>query len=152
MLFSAHTGVIIVFTWLAQRSVPRVRSRMAEGTPILRNANVQADSPWANSSRVSGAASALDYRLLLVGFMLPDIIDKPLGIWLLRETLSSGRIFAAVLAGVGLYLYLTHRRLGALCLALGTLAHLILDQMWLNPRMLLWPLYGLSFERGIVEG
>ena len=47
---------------------------------------------------------------------------------------------------------MTHRRIDALCLALGTLAHLILDQMWLNPRTLLWPLYGLSFERGIVEG
>ncbi|MFC1952547.1 metal-dependent hydrolase [Chloroflexota bacterium] len=99
----------------------------------------------------------MDYRLLLVGAMLPDIIDKPLGIWLLRETLSSSRVFghtllfAAVLAGVGLYLYVTRRRLGALCLALGTLAHLILDQMWLNPRTLFWPLYGLSFEKGIVE-
>jgi len=154
----AHTGITVGFTWLAQRSVPWARSRMAESALIQRNANVQADPPRANPSQVNGAALALDYRLLMVGSMLPDIIDKPLGIWLLRETLGSGRIFAhtllfaAVLAGVGLYLYMTRRRLGVLCLSLGTLAHLILDQMWLNPRTLFWPLYGLSFERGIVEG
>jgi inner membrane protein len=25
--------------------------------------------------------------------------------------------------------------------------HLLLDQMWLDPRTLLWPIYGLTFER-----
>jgi len=157
-LLLAHTGITVGFTWLAQRSVLWARYRMAEPGLIGRNANIQADPPQANPSRVNGAAPALDYRLLLVGSMLPDIIDKPLGIWLLRETLGSGRVFghtllfAAVLAGVGLYLYGTRRHLGVLCLALGTLVHLILDQMWLNPRTILWPLYGLSFDGGIVEG
>ena len=158
MLLLAHTGITVGLTWLAQRSTPWVRSRFAEPALTRRKANLPVDPPRANLPRVNGAAPALDYRLLLVGSMLPDIIDKPLGIWLLRETLSSGRVFghtllfAAVLAGVGLYLYMTRRRVGVLCLALGTLAHLILDQMWLNPRTLFWPLYGLSFDRAIVEG
>lgn len=103
-------------------------------------------------------APALDYRLLLVGSMLPDIIDKPLGMWLLRESLSSGRIFghtlllAGLLAGVGVYLYLRHRRVGTLTLALGTVAHLILDEMWRTPTTFLWPLYGWSFPQEDIEG
>jgi hypothetical protein len=36
-------------------------------------------------------------------------------------------------------------------LALGTLAHLILDEMWLTPSTLLWPLYGLSFDKVAIE-
>ena len=157
MLLLAHTGITVGLTWLTQKSVPWVRTRMAEPALIRRNVNLPADPLRADPPQVTSVAPALDYRLLLVGSILPDIIDKPLGIWLLRETLSSGRIFAhtlvfaAVLAGVGLYFYVKRRWLGALCLALGTVAHLILDQMWLNLRTLLWPLYGLSFERGIVE-
>ncbi len=103
-------------------------------------------------------APALDYRLLLVGSVLPDIIDKPLGMWLLLESLSSGRIFghtllfAGLLVGVGMYLYLRHRRVGALSLALGTVAHLILDKMWRTPTTFLWPLYGWGFPKDDIEG
>jgi len=156
-LLLAHTGITVGITWLAQKSTPWVRYRVAKPALSRQKASVQADPVRSNPSQGDRAAPALDYRLLLVGSMLPDIIDKPLGIWLLRETLGSGRIFAhtllfaAVLAGVGLYLYMTRRRLGVLCLALGTLAHLILDQMWLNPRTLLWPLYGLAFDKGTTE-
>ena len=157
MLFLAHTGITVGLTRLAQKSTSRVRYRMAKPVLSRQKDNLPDDPSEANPAQGKGVAQALDYRLLLVGSMLPDIIDKPLGIWLLRETLGSGRVFghtllfAAVLAGIGLYLYVTRRRLGVLCLALGTLAHLVLDQMWLNPRTLLWPLYGLSFERGTVE-
>jgi len=35
----------------------------------------------------------LDYRLVLVGSMLPDIIDKPLGGLVFREALESGRTY-----------------------------------------------------------
>jgi inner membrane protein len=32
-------------------------------------------------------------------------------------------------------------------LSFGTFTHLVLDQMWLSPRTLFWPLYGYTFER-----
>lgn len=32
-------------------------------------------------------------------------------------------------------------------LSFGTFMHLIQDQMWLEPRTLLWPLYGFAFEK-----
>ena len=95
----------------------------------------------------------VDIRLLLVGSMLPDIIDKPVGMFFFRETFSSGRIFAhsllflVVLSAVGLYLYKKWRKTWLLVLASGTFIHLALDQIWLMPKTVLWPLLGFSFER-----
>ena len=34
-----------------------------------------------------------------------------------------------------------------LALSFGTLLHLILDQMWHEPKTLLWPIFGIGFER-----
>lgn len=95
----------------------------------------------------------LDIRFLLIGSLLPDIIDKPVGQYLFQETFSNGRIFCHTLifliliAASGWYLYRRYHRTGLLALASGTLAHLILDRMWESPKTLLWPLFGLTFER-----
>ena len=102
--------------------------------------------------------SILDTRLILIGSILPDIIDKPLGTMLLRETLSNGRVFShtivflGLLGLAGLYQYHRSSRSWLLALALGTGAHLVLDSMWQWPRTLLWPAYGLAFERADVSG
>ncbi|MCL0065450.1 metal-dependent hydrolase [Dehalococcoidia bacterium] len=101
----------------------------------------------------SRAASLIDYRLVLLGSMLPDIIDKPVGIYFLGDTFSNGRIFGhsllffLIILLPGLYRYLRSGRLGILVLSLCTGFHLVLDQMWLEPRTLFWPLYGLAFPR-----
>ncbi len=103
-------------------------------------------------------ARSLDVRLLVIGSMLPDIIDKPTGVVFFRDTFSNGRIFAhtllflILLAGVGFWLY---RRNGAgwlTALAWGTFAHLVLDEMWRLPKTLYWPLLGLEFDRLNLEG
>lgn len=75
--------------------------------------------------------------------MLPDIIDKPLGL-IVFGTPEMGRIFAHTL----LFLLV----LTALAVALrdvriasisgGVLAHLVLDSMWRSPATLLWPFLG----------
>jgi inner membrane protein len=97
----------------------------------------------------------LDLRILLVGALLPDIIDKPLGHIFLREYLSSGRTFAhtllfAILRTLGglLIRYRTGKN-WMLVLSLGTFIHLILDEMWRQQwrSTILWPLYGLEFPR-----
>lgn len=96
-----------------------------------------------------------DIRLVLVGSLLPDILDKPVGELVFRETLGSGRIFAHSLAFLllltlgGLY---QRRRTGSgslLALAFGVLAHQACDRMWLEPVTLLWPLLG-PFPRAAV--
>ena len=95
--------------------------------------------------------------MLLVGSMLPDILDKPIGTWLMADIFGNGRIFghtllfSLILLGVGVYLFAGSRRAGILSLALGSLAHLGLDQMWLQAETLLWPLFGWSFPKGDVS-
>lgn len=85
----------------------------------------------------------VDYRLVILGSLLPDIIDKPLGNIILHDALNNGRIighsfaFLLLLAVIGI----TYKK-GVLYAAYGVLTHLILDWMWLNPVTLLWPLLG----------
>lgn len=95
----------------------------------------------------------IDTRLLLIGSLLPDIIDKPVGQFFFRDSLSNGRIFCHTLAFLllvtlaGFYLYRSHGKTWLLVLGFGTFTHLICDQMWLAPQTLLWPAYGWAFAK-----
>ncbi|MBA7704295.1 hypothetical protein ES703_113098 [subsurface metagenome] len=95
----------------------------------------------------------VDIRLLLVGSLLPDIIDKPVGQYFFRETFNNGRIFShtllflVLLSAVGFYLYKRHRQAWMLPLAAGTLMHLVLDEIWNAPATLFWPFMGFTFEK-----
>lgn len=88
---------------------------------------------------------------LLVGALLPDAIDKPLGHLLLGW--DNGRLwahtllFAALLAGLAIAA--ASRRWSAL--ALGTVCHQLLDQAWQDPASWLWPLAG-AFPREVSAG
>jgi inner membrane protein len=102
-------------------------------------------------------ASLIDYRLVLIGSVLPDLIDKPLGV-LFPQALGAGRDFAhtllflALVTGLGVLLWRKKKQPGGLVLAGGCLAHLILDSMWQHPEVLLWPFYrtahSLEFPAG----
>ena len=149
MLLFAHCGIPVGAIWslnkmTAQPKFDRARRRLYS--------NVSRNSISPNTTLV-GTFAWIDYRLVILGSLLPDLIDKPLGIWLLRNTLSNGRIFAHTLLftffmmAIGIYMHVSRRRPGVLYLSSGCVAHLCLDQMWLNPRTLLWPVYGWSFGR-----
>jgi len=80
---------------------------------------------------------------LAIGSMLPDIIDKPLGLIIfgsmgMGRTVAHTLLFLAILAAISLRL--GDRRAAAL--TLGVLVHLLLDGMWASPQTLLWPLCG----------
>ena len=99
----------------------------------------------------------LDYRFVILGSMLPDVIDKPLGIYILGGGLSNGRIFAHTLLFIGLLLLASQLtrasfRPALAFTALGAGVHLLLDRMWEEPHTLLWPLLGWRFERVSVSG
>ncbi len=100
----------------------------------------------------------IDYRLVLLGSMLPDIIDKPLGGLVFKATLGNGRIYAhtliflLLLVGTGIFFWVKYKRPGVLALAGGSFFHHILDGMWRFPGTYLWPLYGWSFPKGDPEG
>ncbi len=84
--------------------------------------------------------------------MFPDLIDKPLGIYLLARQLGSGRIYGhTLLFGLSLVLggsLLARRgRHGLLSLGLGVVTHILTDQVLRSPRNFFWPLGGLRFQR-----
>jgi inner membrane protein len=115
-------------------------------------------SPSEKTSWFTSLSRRVDIRVLLVGSLLPDIIDKPAGQYFFRETFSNGRIFAhtllflIVLAGTGFYLYKRYRQVWMLTLAAGTFLHLLLDAMWSVPATLFWPLLGFTFEKAELTG
>ncbi len=126
----------------------RSQPQPSAGMPSPQNSSSVGIVSWLTS-----LANRIDIRLLLMGSLLPDIVDKPVGQFFFRETFGSGRIFChtllflAVITVGGLYLYWSRNRTWLLVLSFGTLTHLIFDQMWLLPRTLLWPLYGFTFVR-----
>ncbi|MGA9187635.1 MAG: metal-dependent hydrolase [Methanosarcina sp.] len=94
---------------------------------------------------------------IVIGSLLPDIIDKPLGRIILAETIGSGRIFAhtllfgALLGLAGYYLY--HKGQDKLLIVAGaSFCHLLEDQMWNTPNIFLWPLLGWKFPRDTISG
>lgn len=97
--------------------------------------------------------SRLDIRWLLAGSLLPDIIDKPLGIYIFTDALSNGRIFShtilflLVVALAGIFMFRSLGKTQLLAVSFGVLTHLIFDQMWLAPRTLFWPVSGLAFDK-----
>ena len=98
----------------------------------------------------------IDYRILLLGSLLPDIVDKPLGFWLLPELFNHSTrnightlVFNLSLLVVGLLLLRLTQCSRPLCLGLGSAGHLLLDHMWEQPSKFLWPFYGWSFPAGI---
>jgi len=158
MLVFGHTGITLGVAVLLAGVLRRNR------LPVTTES--EAEEPSSGHSRLvanrkaSGLThliSGIDIRLILIGALLPDIIDKPIGHFFFRETFSNGRIFGHTLifliliTAVGIYLYRRNSRTWLLALSFGTITHLLLDQMWLNSKTLFWPLLGLSFERGEVD-
>jgi membrane-bound metal-dependent hydrolase YbcI (DUF457 family) len=81
----------------------------------------------------------IDYRLVLVGSLLPDIIDKPTTS---SRAFAHTLLFTLIIALIGLYMYKRWGRSGMLILSFGSLLHLLLDEMWASPTTLFWPIYG----------
>jgi hypothetical protein len=88
-----------------------------------------------------------------VGAVLPDLVDKPLGFILFQATINNGRIwfhgvfvFVLVLV-IGLVAWRQWKSSLALGIAAGTLSHQILDLMWRQPDVWLYPFLGPFRER-----
>jgi inner membrane protein len=149
MLILAHTGITLGSAVILGGTLKNSRVKRSRiGVAYDQNQQSSIIGSW-----LSSLAKYVDIRLLLIGSMLPDIIDKPIGQLFFLNTFHSGRIFGHTLifcilmiAG-GMYLYWSRKRTWMLALSYGTTIHLVLDMMWLEPKTLLWPLYGFSFEK-----
>ncbi|MFC1904416.1 metal-dependent hydrolase [Chloroflexota bacterium] len=154
MLVFGHTGItlgaaaLVASTLGSSRLSKTTRNKAVKSSPHYSQVVQNCKASW-----LTYLGSRIDIRLLLVGSILPDIIDKPIGQFFFRETFSNGRIFCHTLLFLilvtfaGIYLYGRYSKTWLIAFSFGTLTHLIFDQMWRTPRTLFWPLLGLTFER-----
>jgi len=154
MFLLAHTGitlgvaVVLNCTLTANRHSIEVGNFNNSGEDRSRSYYSNLIRPYRLvSAWFIALARRINIRWLLLGAVLPDIIDKPVGLLLF----SSGRIFShtflflILLLVVGLILYRSYKQVWILTMAFGVFIHLILDQMWLNIELLVWPFNGFSF-------
>lgn len=98
---------------------------------------------------------SIDYRVVMLGGILPDLIDKPIGTLLFRQEFQNGRIFGhtllfALILVLGIQTFLRGRTARRwFVLPIGCLVHLGLDGMWNDPITLFWPLFGTDFPTTI---
>lgn len=91
----------------------------------------------------------VDVRFLLLGAILPDLIDLPIGTMVLTGRYSTGELwFHSLLAPtiyIGAVLLATRRgrrRRAWMALGVGWMFHLVLDGMWTSQEVFLWPFFG----------
>lgn len=157
MLIFGHAGITLGTVTLLNGLLTGAVSKRGNTYPELEPDDNAPGKPGSGGlfSWFARLSRRLDLRMLLVGSLLPDIIDKSLGHILLREYLSSGRtyahtlLFAVLITFGGLFLRYRTGKTWLLVLSFGTFVHLMLDEMWLQHwrATILWPLYGFEFPR-----
>ena len=157
MLVFGHTGItlgaaVLLASVLTRRYLPKsIEGKTTVSTPA--DSKVQESAASQRTSILSRLAERIDLRLLFVGSLLPDIVDKPVGQFFFRDVFSNGRVlchtllFLIIVTLAGLWLHRRYAKNWLMVLAFCILTHLICDQMWRSPRTLLWPIYGFSFDR-----
>jgi hypothetical protein len=97
----------------------------------------------------------VDVRFLLLGAILPDLIDMPVGTVFLADRYSTGELWfhslllaSAYMAVILLTTRRGRRRRAFMALGVGWLLHLLIDGMWTTPEVLFWPFFGLDIPPG----
>jgi membrane-bound metal-dependent hydrolase YbcI (DUF457 family) len=83
--------------------------------------------------------------------MLPDVIDKPLGYLYMHSgrTTSHTLLFGLLCLAPLTYFHKPRERRWLLALSVGVFAHLFFDEMWSQPVVLFWPLFGTVFPPSV---
>ncbi|MGH2729794.1 MAG: metal-dependent hydrolase [Actinomycetota bacterium] len=91
----------------------------------------------------------IDYRFVLLGAVLPDLVDGLLGLfifdgpegrWIAHSMLAVIVVGTVIVVG-----FRSETRLRVFGIAVGWLLHLVADGMWQAPRTFLWPAFGTEF-------
>ena len=157
MLLFGHIGITLVSVAFGFGLKDKLRQGTTgdgmEETSLIEDRYSSNKRLGSSTSFFRSLANRMDIRFLLTGSMLPDIIDKPVGLYIFRETFSNGRIFSHTLfffvlvMVAGLMLRRNSGKTCGLALSIGTFFHLTLDQIWETPKTLFWPLFGIGFEK-----
>ncbi len=85
---------------------------------------------------------AFDYRMVMLGALMPDLLDAPFGGARLAHTLLASVIVLTIVmvATRGR----RHRRRSLLAVPIGMFAHLVADGMWARTETFWWPFFGRS--------
>lgn len=99
----------------------------------------------------------VDYRIVAVASLLPDIIDKPIGRIFFRHRFDSGRLFAhTLIVNLALFcvIFFLRGRIKrtAVLIPISSLLHIAEDGVWSEPRLFWWPFFGTTFPKDPVEG
>jgi hypothetical protein len=99
----------------------------------------------------------VDYRVVAVASLLPDVIDKPLGRIIFKSRFDSGRIFGhTLLLNVALLCVLFFMRGRAkrlfVLVPISSLLHLAEDGVWSTPKVFWWPFFGTTFPKDPLSG
>jgi hypothetical protein len=87
----------------------------------------------------------LDYRLVMLGALLPLVEVVPGGPRLLHTLAFPVVLLAAVVLATRDRRLVRRRWIG---LPIGVLLHLVLDGIWASPEVFWWPLFGPAFPPG----
>jgi hypothetical protein len=94
----------------------------------------------------------VDYRIVFLAALLPDIVDKPIGRVFLRAKFGTGRLWAhTLLVNLALFcvvFFLRGRvKRQFVLVPISSLLHLAEDGLWSAPKVFWWPLFGTTFPR-----
>lgn len=97
----------------------------------------------------------VDVRFLLIGAIIPDLIDLPIGTMILVDRYSTGELWAHSLIVPTVYMVIVvvltrrgRRRRAWMALGVGWLFHLLVDGMWVSQDVFLWPFFGWEIPPG----
>ena len=92
----------------------------------------------------------IDYRMILIGAVLPDLVDPLVGAFFFEGPATrwvAHSMLAAIAVTVAIILaFKGDRRRSLFGIGVGWLLHLVADGMWQAPETFLWPAFGRSFS------
>lgn len=162
MLVFGHIGITTGITWLTKKTIQfakqkQVKASIDGGSRCIDRTDTEIIGRIKNRGLLLEWANNMDIRLIFLGALLPDLIDKPLGMFILRDELSSARIFAhtilfqVILLLAALVLLFRFSKAWLFTIFFTSLWHLVLDKMWQQRSVVLWPFYGDGFVKENVD-
>ena len=139
MIFAGHIGLTLAVAKYGPRAIGNISSRFRPATE--------------RHSFSHSWTERVDDRALILGSILPDIVDKPLALFIAPTLVGHSLrnyghtlVFAIVVLAVAIALATFIRRQWPIVLATASAGHLVLDMMWFSHRILLWPVSTSTFS------